>query len=122
MKALSCLLSTVTSRPGHTTAPAGVHASMVLHILETGECGMILRTDLDNGDVEIDIRGPINSESVGEFRSILNAEIESEGTRAILLNLERVPAINSAAIGILVFAQKKAADRGKTLRITECNE
>jgi anti-anti-sigma factor len=82
---------------------------------------MILRNELDNGEVELDIRGPINSESVGEFRSALNDEMDAAGTRTVLLNLERVPAINSAAIGILAFAQKKAAEKGKTLRISECN-
>jgi anti-anti-sigma factor len=103
-----------------TVGPA-VQASAVFHILETGEPAVILRNELENGEVELDIRGPINSESVGEFRTALNTEIETDATTAILLNLERVPAIVSAAIGILVFAHKKAADRGKTLRISACN-
>jgi anti-anti-sigma factor len=83
---------------------------------------VILRNELDNGEIELDIRGSINSESIGEFRASLYAEVEGPGTTTILLNLERVPAINSAAIGILVFAQQKAAAQGKTLRIAECNE
>jgi anti-anti-sigma factor len=52
----------------------------------------------------------------------VNGEIDATGTKTVLLNFERVPAINSAAIGILVFAHKKAAEKGKTLRIVECNQ
>ena len=83
---------------------------------------MILRNELENGEVELDVRGPINSEVVGEFRTALYAEVEAAGTTTVLLNLERVGAINSAAIGVLVSAHRKAAEKGKTFRISECND
>jgi anti-anti-sigma factor len=63
----------------------------------------------------------LNDDSVTEFRSSLYAELDQPNT-LIMLNLEKVRSINSAALGAILLLQKKAREKGIRICISKCNE
>jgi len=81
---------------------------------------MVLKKELSHGDVEIEVRGNLIGSLVGEFREALNEEIGSPHT-LIRLDLDKVRAINSSAIGSLLFFRKRAQEAGKTVRLVRCS-
>jgi anti-anti-sigma factor len=82
---------------------------------------MIVKRELQTGDVVIEVRGNIVGDSVEEFREALHGAIDSPGN-LILLDLEKVSTMNSRAIGVLLLARKKSLAAGKTIRIDKCGE
>jgi anti-anti-sigma factor len=81
---------------------------------------MIVKRELQTGDVVIEARGNILGDVVEEFREALYGAIDSP-CRAILLDLEKVRTMNSRAIGVLLLARKKSLAAGKTIRIDKCD-
>ncbi|MBE3064158.1 MAG: STAS domain-containing protein [Spirochaetes bacterium] len=67
---------------------------------------MIVKRELQTGDVVIEVRGNILGDAVEEFREALYGAIDSP-CRTILLDLEKVRTMNSRAIGVLLLARKK---------------
>jgi anti-anti-sigma factor len=80
----------------------------------------VIRRELNAQEIGLEVRANLTSETVGEFRTALYAELEKP-ERYILLDMENVRSINSAALGAMLLFQKKASDKGKCLRIIKCS-
>jgi len=90
-------------------------------IFKAGESYMVIRKELGGKSVEIEVKGNLIGDAVGEFREALYAEVDSPCT-SISLNLERVQSINSSAIGALLLFRKRAREKGKSIRIEKCSD
>jgi anti-anti-sigma factor len=80
---------------------------------------VLVRNEVSNDVVELVIRQNLNEETVGEFRDALYAELDSP-LNTILVNMEKVHSINSAAIGAILLFQKKAKEKGKRIQLVKC--
>jgi anti-anti-sigma factor len=95
-----------------------------LHILRQKEIervNIIIRKELSAQEIGIDVLTDLNSDTIAEFRTALYAELE-QPYECLVLDLQKVRSINSAALGAILMFQKKAKEKGKRLRIARCSD
>jgi len=68
----------------------------------------------ENGVMVVAIEGRVDSSTAPKFRRVLGGVAEA-GTRGIVLDLENLRFISSAALGVLLELTKAQARRGGTL-------
>jgi anti-anti-sigma factor len=81
---------------------------------------MIEKRELKTGDTLIEARSNLLGDAVEEFRTALHEAIAAPG-HLILLDLAKVQAMSSRAIGVLMLARKMALAEGRTIRFDKCN-
>jgi anti-anti-sigma factor len=81
----------------------------------------VIRKELDNREIGLEVLTNLNADTIAEFRSALYAELEQPQS-TVVLDLQRVHSINSAALGAILLFQKKALEKGKHLRIAKCSD
>jgi anti-anti-sigma factor len=81
----------------------------------------VIRRVLGENDIELDVLAELNADSVAEFRSALYAELDQPQVN-VVLDLQRVHSINSAALGAILLFHKKALEKGKHLKIVKCSD
>jgi anti-anti-sigma factor len=81
---------------------------------------IIIRKELSAQEVAIDVLTDLNSDTIAEFRTALYAELD-QPQECLVLDLQNVRSINSAALGAILMFQKKANEKGKRLRIARCS-
>lgn len=82
---------------------------------------MIEKRNLLSGDTMIEARGSIVGDAVEDFRTALHEAIVASG-HLILLDMSRVLAMSSRAIGVLLLARSMAEAEGRTIRFEKCSE
>lgn len=75
-------------------------------------------TETGAGIPVVNLRGEIDLHTCPELRSILQQMMEG-GKHRIVLNLAEVPYLDSAALGVLVDAVRKARENGGGLYLVE---
>jgi anti-anti-sigma factor len=93
------------------------------HILTIDErwCTVsVVRRELSAQEIGLEVRANLTNDTVEEFRAALYAELEKPQPY-IVLDMENVRSINSAALGAMLLFQKKAREKGKGLRISRCS-
>ena len=81
---------------------------------------VVIRTERGEQEVELSVHANLVDATVSEFRAALYAELDGPHKR-IVLDLERVHSVSSAALGAMLLFQKKAREKGKALAIGHCN-
>jgi anti-anti-sigma factor len=81
----------------------------------------VIRRELGEQEIGLKVLTNLNADTIAEFRSALYAELD-QPQPTVVLDLQSVHSINSAALGAILLFQKKAAEQGKHIRIAKCSE
>ncbi len=71
----------------------------------------------DEDTIVIEVRGPLEAATVGALRSVLIDTIETSRPKTLVVDLRRVPFMDSIGIGTLVGGSNRARDMGGTLEV-----
>ena len=82
---------------------------------------MILKREVSDDEVILDVSGALSGEPAGEFQRTLEA-LADERHSTITLNFAEVNSINSSCIGKILLYRKKLSEDGRTIKINGCSE
>ncbi len=81
----------------------------------------VLRREISDGEVELEVQANLKDEAVADFRAALYEELDRR-RRLIRVNLANVKSVNSAALGTILLFQKRFREQGGTVRLERCSE
>lgn len=69
----------------------------------------------------VELVGSLESASLGDLRRALDALV-SDPAPTVVLDMARVPSVESEGFGLLIHAQKRLVESGKRLALAGCQE
>ncbi len=82
---------------------------------------MILKRDVSDDEVVLQVTGPLSGEPANEFQRNLE-DVAGGNHSTITLNFSEVNSINSSCIGKILLYRKKLSEDGRTIKIQGCSE
>ena len=82
---------------------------------------MFDRREKSQEEVELQVQGPLDSETAEEFQGILQ-DLAASDYKTITLDLSQVPSINSTSIGKILLLRKSLTEQDRLIRIHGCSE
>ena len=82
---------------------------------------MFHRRERSKEDVELQVQGPLDSDTAEEFQKILQ-DLATSDYKTITLDLSQVPSINSTSIGKILLLRKSLTEQDRQIRIQGCSD